>query len=56
LEAKDMEMHPLPQQLLFKLIDECGCDLLEIREDPYSCTRHMICNCVFVRKARPSSA
>ena len=51
LQANDMEMHPLPQHVLFKLIEECGCDLLEIREDPYSCTQHMIGG-VFVQENR----
>jgi SAM-dependent methyltransferase len=31
--SRKMEMHVLPQDALFALIEECGCQLLEIRED-----------------------
>lgn len=29
----DMQMHCIPQEAIFKLIDEMGCSLLEVRED-----------------------
>ncbi len=49
-EAKDMEMHAIPQRLLFEIIEVCGCDLLEIREDPWTDSREIISNSVFVKK------
>ena len=31
-----MEMHVLPQDALFELIEQSNCDLLEIREDGWT--------------------
>lgn len=45
--AKVMEMHVLPQNVLFALIEECGCELLEIREDSLCAP---VSNSVLVRK------
>lgn len=55
-EAKDMEMHAIPQKVLFKIIDECDCELLEIREDPWTDSREIISNSVFVRRKGSAAA
>ncbi|HMD54542.1 MAG TPA: class I SAM-dependent methyltransferase, partial [Phycisphaerae bacterium] len=50
LESNHMEMHAIPQKLLFGIINDCGCELLEIREDPWTDSREIISNSVFVKK------
>jgi 2-polyprenyl-3-methyl-5-hydroxy-6-metoxy-1,4-benzoquinol methylase len=45
----NMEMHVLPQDTLFSLIEDCGCQLLEIREDDRAGPT-MVSNAVLVRK------
>ena len=47
-----MEMHVLPQESLFALIEEAGCQLLEIREDDATGSPIMVSNSVLVRKRR----
>jgi len=47
------EMHVLPQSQLFKLVAECGCELLEIREDGAPGGAQFISNRLLVQK-RPS--
>lgn len=46
----DMEMHVLPQNALFPLVEECGCKLLEIREDDRTGSPTIISNAVLIRK------
>ncbi|MBV9634027.1 MAG: class I SAM-dependent methyltransferase [Methylobacteriaceae bacterium] len=43
------EMHVVPQHMLFKLINDCDCRLLEIREDPAAGLR-AVSSRVFVQK------
>jgi 2-polyprenyl-3-methyl-5-hydroxy-6-metoxy-1,4-benzoquinol methylase len=50
LAHRGMEMHAIPQDVLFALIDECGCQLLEIREDGWTGSPTMVSNSVLVRK------
>jgi 2-polyprenyl-3-methyl-5-hydroxy-6-metoxy-1,4-benzoquinol methylase len=50
-----MEMHVLPQDALFALVEECGCQLLEIREDDRTGSPTMVSNAVLVRKRLPTS-
>jgi hypothetical protein len=45
-----MEMHVLPQETLFALIEACGCQLLEIREDDRAGSASTVSNAVLVRK------
>ncbi len=45
-----IEMHVLPQNALFELIQECGCQLIEVREDGWTGAPTMISNSVLVRK------
>jgi 2-polyprenyl-3-methyl-5-hydroxy-6-metoxy-1,4-benzoquinol methylase len=45
----NMEMHLLPQDTLFSLIEDCGCQLLEIREDDRAGPT-MVSNAILVRK------
>jgi SAM-dependent methyltransferase len=45
-----MEMHVLPQNALFELIQECGCQLIEVREDGWTGAPTMVSNSVLVRK------
>lgn len=45
-----MEMHVLPQQILFELIEKTGCQLLEIREDDMTGTPTMVSNSALVSK------
>lgn len=47
---KNMEMHALPQDVMFALIDECGCQLLEIREDDFTGSPTTVSNSFLVRK------
>lgn len=47
--GRTMETHVLPQEALFALIEECGCQLLEIREDGQGAPT-TISNRVLVRK------
>ena len=47
--SRKMETHVLPQEALFALIEECECQLLEIREDGQGATT-TISNRVLVRK------
>jgi SAM-dependent methyltransferase len=47
---RGMEMHVLPQPELFRLLEQSGCDLLEIREDSWTGDPNMVSNSVLVRK------
>jgi 2-polyprenyl-3-methyl-5-hydroxy-6-metoxy-1,4-benzoquinol methylase len=49
-EKTVMEMHVLPQSLLFKLAEESGCELLEIREDSWCGSNNILSNSVLLRK------
>ena len=46
-----MEMHAVPQRRLFEVIEECGCRLLEIREDPWTDSNLIISNSFLVKKS-----
>lgn len=46
-----MEMHPIPQKCLFDIINGCNCELLEIREDPWTESNIIISNSIFVEKS-----
>jgi SAM-dependent methyltransferase len=50
--ASDMEMHPVPQQVLFDMFERHGCQLLECREDPWTESNLIISNSFLVRKSR----
>jgi SAM-dependent methyltransferase len=45
-----MEMHVIPQYVLFDILDRSGCHLLECREDQSTGDHRMISNSFFVRK------
>ncbi len=45
-----MEMHVLPQDVLFALIEETGCQLLEVRENDYTGNPRDVSNTVLIRK------
>lgn len=45
-----MEMHAIPQKLLFDIVREVGCELLEIREDPWTESNAIISNSLLVHK------
>ena len=52
LTARGMEMHVLPQDTLFQIINDCGCRLLEVREDNSTGDPNMVSNCVLAVKSR----
>ena len=43
-----MEMHAIPQKLVFD--SDVGCELLEIREDPWTESNAIISNSLLVHK------
>ena len=45
-----MEMHVLPQAELLQLVQDCGCAVLEMREDGYTADINGISNTLLVRK------
>jgi SAM-dependent methyltransferase len=47
----EMEMHPLPQRVLFDIIERCGCRLLEIREDDAIGHGPTVSNTIFLGKS-----
>jgi SAM-dependent methyltransferase len=47
-----MEMHVLPQDVLFDLIEKSGCQLLEVREDNKAGIAKGVSNTVLIRKRR----
>jgi len=50
-QTRTMEMHALPQPDLFRVVADCDCRILEIREDNASGMADMITNVVFVQRA-----
>jgi SAM-dependent methyltransferase len=52
----EMEMHAMPQDALFKLFTDCGCQLLEIREDNWTRIPSVISNSILLRKDRDQPA
>jgi hypothetical protein len=49
-QTQGMEMHVIPQHVLFDLLRQCGCQLLECREDGWSGDSSIISNTIFARK------
>jgi SAM-dependent methyltransferase len=49
-EPSHMEMHCIPQKLVFDIVRDAGCELLEIREDPWTESNAIISNSVLVHK------
>jgi len=45
-----MEMHCIPQKLVFDIVRDAGCELLEIREDPWTESNAIISNSLLVSK------
>jgi hypothetical protein len=45
-----IEMHVIPQWVLFDILHRCGCRLLECREDHWTGDPRMISNSIFLRK------
>jgi SAM-dependent methyltransferase len=45
-----MEMHAIPQKLVFDIVRDAGCELLEIREDPWTESNAIISNSLLVHK------
>ena len=45
-----MEMHAIPQKLVFDIVRDAGCELLEIREDPWTESNEIISNSLLVHK------
>lgn len=50
-----MEMHVLPQRVLFEILQQCGCRVLECREDSYTGDFATISNSIMARKDAVSS-
>jgi methylase of polypeptide subunit release factors len=46
----ELEMHAMPQDALFKLFTDCGCQLLEIREDNWTGIPSVISNSILLKK------
>jgi SAM-dependent methyltransferase len=46
-----IEMHALPQRVLFDIIERCGCRLLDIREDDEAGREPIVSNTVFLSKS-----
>jgi hypothetical protein len=46
-------MHVLPQAVLFRLIEESDCELLDLREDDSTGSMDSVSNCLLVRKRQP---
>jgi hypothetical protein len=46
-----IEMHALPQRVLFDIIERCGCRLLDIREDDEVGREPIVSNTVFLIKS-----
>jgi SAM-dependent methyltransferase len=46
-----IEMHALPQRVLFDIIERCGCRLLEIREDDEAGGGPIVSNTIFLSKS-----
>jgi SAM-dependent methyltransferase len=49
-DAGTMEMHCLPQQIIFKIVDEFDCSVREVREDGFTGTNSMVSNSFLITK------
>jgi 2-polyprenyl-3-methyl-5-hydroxy-6-metoxy-1,4-benzoquinol methylase len=49
-KASVMEMHAIPQRTLFQILQHSNCELLEIREDPWTESNAIVSNSIFVKK------
>lgn len=47
---REIEMHVLPQPTVFAILDECNCNILEIREDAYTGEVDGVSNTFFAQK------
>lgn len=51
LSTREMEMHAIPQHVLFDVIYRNDCQILECREDPWTESNSIISNSLLVRKS-----
>jgi protein-L-isoaspartate O-methyltransferase len=51
-ERTEMEHHVLPQQVVIEIIYDCGCKILEIREDGWTGDVNGVSNTFLIRKLR----
>jgi SAM-dependent methyltransferase len=54
-KASLMEMHAVPQKRLFQILQDCDCELLEIREDPWTESNTIVSNSVLCKKKEVTS-
>ena len=52
LESEHVEMHCVPQQRVFQVAAEAGCDVLEVREDDWVGRRHLELSNTFLLRRR----